>query len=550
MTNKRTITAIDLFCGAGGFSEGLKQACNELGYNLRESAINHDDKAVETHKLNHPDADQYQSRVEQLHPPDVVKDLIKKDYLNDANVDDINDLPGDKYQQLQEELENPKVDLLVGGPECTHFSKARGSQPVSDQRRMSPWFIIDYLEKLDIDAFIIENVPEIRSWDRVIDGQAKKDGAIFDAWVNALNSLGYAVDWTTLTAADYGDPTSRKRFFIIGKKDGTISFPDPTHSDEDDSLPDYRTAAEIIDWSDLGSSIWTRDLTNNRIHNPPKHTTLKRIAEGIRRHCSDALEPYAKTLETLNRDKIRNLRTNRVVDRDKAALMAETIDEPFMVRTHDAKNIEGSILIRQQKGAHPTDINNRSVPTIATAGGHQIATITTSLIKPKNARYGGLHSNSLYNPHDQEMHTITTDPRAKLVTPTLSKLTQNLTKPFIHDFEGPAKSIDKPLNTLETKERFSLCIPMMWPWGFDISYRMLQPDELKKAQGFPTDYKLSGVKSDKNKQIGNAVPVNLAKSLCKHVITETDPSLATFGGGITEASDVEIPDYDEVASSD
>ncbi len=51
-----TITAVDLFCGAGGFSEGLSQAADELGFELREAAVNHWDQAVETHEANHPDA--------------------------------------------------------------------------------------------------------------------------------------------------------------------------------------------------------------------------------------------------------------------------------------------------------------------------------------------------------------------------------------------------------------------------------------------------------------------------------------------------------------
>jgi DNA (cytosine-5)-methyltransferase 1 len=584
----REIVAVDLFCGAGGFSEGLHQACQELGYDLREAAVNHWQQAIETHEANHPDADQYHSKVEQLHPPEVIEKLTGDD--------------------------QPGVDLLVGGPECTHFSRARGGKPVSEQKRMSPWHILDWLEKLNVESFVIENVPEIQDWGPVDeDGQPVRDGSIFDAWVNALNQLGYAVDWTQLVASDYGDPTTRERFFIVGQQNGSVTFPDPTHSDSDDSLPDYRTAADIIDWSDLGDSIWTRDLTNNRIHTPPKASTMERIAEGVRRHCDDSLEPFADALADLGRDEIRDLRENRIVDAADAQIVADTLDEPFLVRTNGVESAGASILLRQQDGGYPYDVAEQPVPTIASRGAHAMATVNKSLIMPKNGLNGGLHSNALYDPFRKPVHTITADPRAKLVSPSLVRyshggaaldptdpmptiatekggvfalsnpylcplyssrqlqkprtrdvnrplmtipsskspaaVTTPLVRPFIDDYQGPAKSIDEPLNTVETKDRFALCVPELWPWGLDINYRMLQPQELKQAQGFPTDYEIVGTKTDRTEQIGNAVPVNMAKALCKHVMTGNDPSLATFGGGLPDEGSGSVPDYDDVAAT-
>jgi DNA (cytosine-5)-methyltransferase 1 len=545
------IVAVDLFCGAGGFSEGLRQACDDLGYELAEAAVNHWDPAVRSHEANHPDAHQYHSKVEQLHPPEVVAELTDGD--------------------------RPDVDLLVGGPECTHFSRARGDKPVSEQKRMSPWHVLDWLEKMNVDAFVIENVPEIQDWGPVEDGQPVRDGSIFDAWVNALNQLGYAVDWTQLVAADYGDPTTRERFFIIGRQAGRVTFPEPTHSDADDDRPDYRTAAEIIDWSDLGGSIWTRDLDDGR-KTPPKHSTMQRIAEGLRRHCGDALGPFADTLETLGRDEIRRLRQERIVPARHAATVADAVDEPFLVPT-DGVATRTTHLLRQQDGAHPTDVRASPVPTIATKGAHAIAT-TKTLLMPKNGRRRGLHSNPLYRSGDRPAHTITADPRAKLVTPFLSPLynpregqrprtrasdrplmtvpaskspaavTTPLVRPFVDDYEGPAKPVSEPLGTITSRDRFALVVPELWPWGLDVRYRMLQPRELKQAQGFPAEYEIVGTKTDRTSQIGNAVPIGLAKALCKHVLTAEDPSLKSFGGGLTEQPDAEVPAYEEVSSDD
>lgn len=620
------IIAVDLFCGAGGFSEGLRQACEDLGYDLRHAAINHDEDAIASHELNHPDAHQYHSKVEQLHPPNVIDDLVEDD-VTDVHADDVS------------------VDLLVAGPECTHFSNARGGKPVSEQKRMSPWYVLDYVEKLDVDAFLIENVGEIQSWGPVEDGQPTRDGSVFKAWINVLNELGYSVEWTTLNAADYGDPTSRERFFLVGRQGGKATFPTPTHSDDDDDLPDRRTAAEIIDWSDLGESIWTRDLTEPRVHTPPKDSTMERIAEGIRRHCDDRLEPFADALEQLGRPEIRTLREERVVDAEYADIVAKTLDEPFLVRvpaerfvpatpqvlgqhsnsvardvserpaqtvakrgnihlstaetclvkyygTSPPQSIDApldtvtanghkyavstteSVLLRQQDGGAPWAVRDRPMPTIPTKGAHAIA--TPSLIEPKNGQYRGLHSNPLYRPENQPIHTVTADPRAKLVSPSLLRwshggaalsfddpmptiaterggvysLSAPVVQPFLDNCQGPAQSLTRPLKTQPASDRYALCVPELWPWGLDVKYRMLQPRELKQAQGFPPDYDLVGNKESRTTQIGNAVPVNLAKTLCEHVLTAEDPSLASFGGGIERDANVEIPDYEEVASSD
>jgi DNA (cytosine-5)-methyltransferase 1 len=105
-----------------------------------------------------------------------------------------------------------------------------------------------------------------------------------------------------------------------------------------------------------------------------------------------------------------------------------------------------------------------------------------------------------------------------------------------------------PLDTLTETEELVLCLPEMWPVGLNVSYRMLKPKELKQAQGFPEEYTITGNKSEKCEQIGNAVPVNMAKELCKHALTSDSPSLSSFGGGVSGSSEADIPDYDEVSS--
>ena len=71
--------------------------------------------------------------------------------------------------------------------------------------------------------------------------------------------------------------------------------------------------------------------------------------------------------------------------------------------------------------------------------------------------------------------------------------------------------------TIVTKDRFGLVQASY----YDILFRMFQPKELAAAQGFPDDYIFCGTKTEIVKQIGNAVPVNLARALCRAALSNT-----------------------------
>ena len=129
---RRTIHAADLFCGAGGTSNGLRRACRTLGHELRLTAINHWPRAIETHRRNNPEADHVCEHLERVDPRHVVP--------------------------------SRQLDLLIASPECTHHSRARGGRPVSDQQRASAWIVLRWAETLYIRSILIENVPEFTSW--------------------------------------------------------------------------------------------------------------------------------------------------------------------------------------------------------------------------------------------------------------------------------------------------------------------------------------------------------------------------------------------------
>ncbi|ADB63977.1 C-5 cytosine-specific DNA methylase (plasmid) [Haloterrigena turkmenica DSM 5511] len=616
--NSDKLVAVDLFAGAGGLSTGLVKAIIDthaetiaaetglspddlsssdtrvhwwLAENVELHAVNHWEPAIATHEQNHPWAEHYHAKIEELHPPDVVE-------------------PGE-------------VDLLVGGPSCTHHSRARGGKPVKEQKRASGWHVLHWIEHLRPENILLENVPEFRDWAPIVDGTSTRDGSIFQRWIGMLEALGYSVLYddeaedygAVLNAADYGEAQSRTRLFIMASQDTRPTAPEPTHVDADPAKPDRRTAADIIDWSDLGSSLWTRDLENPRVQ-PLAQSTMARIAEGIRRHCDDRLAPLADALEAIGKEELRALRET-VVPAEHAATVAAAVDRPFLVRVPNgqtalttpqvlgqhsnsiARDVSerpiptvatgGKIhltnpetfCLRQQSGGVPADVDV-PLPTVATKGAIGMASAeATPLIKPRNGSRGDLHSNALYEADSRPLHTVTASNHdGHLVTPTLIHyshggalrdptsdvlptvatekggafaLSSPVVQPFIDEYYGNGQSNDvaDPLPTVTKKDRFALCVPEVFPFGLDVRYRMLEPDELKQAQGFPADYELAGgTKKTVTEQIGNAVPVNLARALCRHLLVDETPSLATFGGGVTADPDAEVPAYSEVIESD
>ncbi|MWG36222.1 DNA cytosine methyltransferase [Halomarina oriensis] len=485
-----SLVAVDLFCGGGGFSTALALACEQLERDARLIAINHWTKAIETHKRNHPWAEHHNAKVEELHPPAVV------------GKDD--------------------VDLLVGGPECTHFSSARGGKPVNEQKRASPWHVVDWVQKTRPKHLIIENVPELESWGPVDeDGKPSRNGETFEAWINALHSLGYSMDWDVLNAADYGDATKRRRLFIVGQRNGRATFPTPTHSKtpDEDTAP-WRRAADILNHSHRGGSVWERSR-------PLSDNTMQRIAQGLREHCGDEVAAFADAIEELTPDDVHQMQEDIVaVDDLDSALVERT--EPFFVAAPAVAADGGSVaesetgtrmVMGQQSNARALDADDAPVPTIATRGAiHYIE--AEPFVKPRNGPRRGLHSNATYQPDERPLHTV-----------TAKNHDGHLVSPFLVEYYGNSDtaSLSDPVPTVTTKDRHALCVPELSPWGLDLRYRMLQPDELAAAQGFPPEYEFVGNKGETTEQIGNAVPVNMAKALIENVLTDEAVSLTSFG---------------------
>jgi len=438
----KTIRAADLFCGAGGTSSGLKKACDELGYELQLTAINHWDMAIQTHTLNHPGVQHLCESLDNLNP----RKVVPEGHLN----------------------------ILVASPECTHHSRARGGRPMSDQSRASAFHILRWAEALRIDNILIENVKEFQDWGPLgVDGKPlkSKKGETFKAFIETLRALNYTVEYRVLRAADYGDPTSRERLFVMARRGNqSIQWPEQTHSATGSNK--WHTAREIIDWSIPSKSIFTRKR-------PLVPNTIKRIEAGLRKYCGKEIEPFLVMLYNTN--------DARSVDRPLPTVTGGGghigLCEPFLVV------MKGSSTVK------PVD---EPVPAVTT---HEYV----GLCEPFLVEFYG---NSKTASVEEPLPTTTTKDRF------------GVCQPFVLGQQSCAspRSVNSPLPTIATAGAISLVQPELIGSRFDIKFRMLQPHELARAMSFGDDYKFCGTHQEQVKQIGNAVPVMMAKSLCQSLL--------------------------------
>jgi len=110
--------------------------------------------------------------------------------------------------------------------------------------------------------------------------------------------------------------------------------------------------------------------------------------------------------------------------------------------------------------------------------------------------------------------------------PTVTRsMGEGVTEPYLVEYfgTGTTASVDDPLEAVTTKPRSGLVIPQLIAEGhlvyrLEIRFRMLQPRELARAQGFPDSYEFTGNREAVVKQIGNAVPPPMAAALFEAVL--------------------------------
>ena len=427
---RNTDLIIDCFAGGGGASVGIEMA---LGRSV-DIAINHDPQAIRMHAVNHPNA---------LH---LTEDIFKVD--------------------LQRYVSGRHVALMWASPDCTQFSKAKGGKPRVSGIRMLPWAVYKHAKAVKPDVIIMENVEEIQQWGPLDDtGRPIKEkmGEEYTRFITAVKGLGYTFDSRELIAADYGAPTTRKRWYAIFRRDRRpIVWPRQTHFKDMD--PHWKPCGDYIDWSDLGQSIFNRKK-------PLAEATQRRIANGIRKYIIESPDPY--------------------IVKDEKALA-------FIIQYHG----------EQKNGDSRGQILTEPIRTIDTSNRYGLVTAFVTKFYKSGIGQGC----------DEPLHTITTSPgHFGVISAFLVK----------YYGTGCGQKVSEPLATITTKDRFGLVNVLLTINGqkyiiSDIFLRMLKPTELKVMQGFPDDYiigydlawKKMSVAEQVGK-IGNSVSPPVAKALVK-----------------------------------
>ena len=390
---------IDCFAGGGGASVGIEMA---LGKTV-DIAINHDPEAIRMHKVNHPSS---------VH---LTEDIFKVD---------LKKYVGDKH-----------VDLMWASPDCTSHSKAKGGQPRKNGLRILPWAVYKHARDILPDVLIMENVEEIQKWGPLDDKGypiKEREGEEYQRFIRHMKLLGYTFESKELIAADYGAPTTRKRWYAIFRRDGLpIKWPKPTHDRHPTGvLKPWIQCGDYIDWSDLGTSIFGRKK-------PLAETTQRRIANGIRKYIVENPNPY--------------------IVKDKKALA-------FMIQYHSEQKAGDS------RGQLLTD----PIKTIDTSNRYGL--VTAFITK--------FYKTGVGQSCEEPLHTITT-----------SQGHFGVVSAFLVKYygQGCGQELSSPLATITTKDRFGLVNVILDIKGekyiiYDVFLRMLKPEELKLMQGFPDDY--------------------------------------------------------------
>lgn len=510
------LRAADLFCGAGGSTTGA-EASGRVKVVL---AVNHWRTAIYSHRANHPSTRHICARIDDIDP---------------------------RHDDL------PRFDLLMASPECTHHSIARGGRPVEDQKRATPWHVCVWAEARRPKWIVVENVREFRDWGPTHNGRpiASRKGETFNAWLDAIRSLGYSVEHRLLNAADYGEATKRIRLFVVARRGpGAIRWPEPTHAGK------WRAAAEIIDWYRPCPSIFGRKR-------PLADKTLRRIELGLRKFVGSAAEPFVVKLwgrSTVGpiSDPLNTVTGSpgnfaiaapfqfKAIGRNPGATKSIEDPVPTIVAARENHSIVVPYVLPPEgfyRGNPPRD-PEEPLTTITQRGAGQLVMPFVSVFHngPDGANR---HADPL-----QPLPTLDTQPRFAVTAPYLVDVNhgesggsrtrpvheplgtvtthrgQSIVLPFLTSYYGTghAQSVDEPITTLTTKPRHGLAmvelLRTMQELGVvDIGFRMLDVDELAAAQGFPTGYQLHGTKAEQIKQVGNAVCPGVMRAICE-AITE------------------------------
>ncbi|WP_460156248.1 DNA cytosine methyltransferase [Pseudomonas sp. S2_H10] len=517
---------VDLFAGGGGASTGIARA-----YREPDVAVNHNPIALAVHRANHPQTAHY------------VADVFEVDPVHATG--------------------GQPVGILWASPDCRHHSKAKGGAPRDRGVRGLAWVVVRWAHATRPRLMFLENVEEFCDWGPIDEeGQPIKAerGRTFRAFIAALSTglaadhpdmpeilqsigefvpmeslvrgLGYNVEWRERIAANAGTPTIRKRLYLVARSDGkSIVWPAPTrHKVPTAKQQPWRTAAECIDWSNLGRTIF-RDK-------PMAVNTMRRVAKGCWRHVLTSAKPFIVPMRGTSEAHTSTHGVDEALSTISAGgthhALVQPVAAPFLTECANGssqRNFDAQEPLRTQvaqvKGGHfamvathMTAFGQNAVgsspddPTQTVLAGAARHGVVAAFLEQANDGYYEGDGRSAYDP---------------ISTICQSGANQRLVNAYLVKYYGNEKdgiSLTEPMHTLPTKDRVALvevvqvpdtltpeqlegarrCAAFMHehlPEHFkdpadlvmvggyvlvDITLRMLQPPELKAAQGFDKDY--------------------------------------------------------------
>lgn len=504
---------VDLFCGGGGSITGAINALQAAGVAYEGRGFNHWDLAIRTIRANHPEC-----------VPDFERACA-----------DIAEISGRPWAVFDDDP--TRIDVLWASPSCTHHSNAAGGTPRSEQLRSQPEHLLPFLRLTKCRRMYVENVKELQNWGPLLDrdttykgkrykaGQAdpRKAGIYFNDWLRDVRHSGYEVEMAVMNAADYGAATSRERLIIqaVRKSSGEkIVWPEPTHAREPGlfNYKPWRAAAEVIDWSIPGESIFDR-------RKPLCRNTLRRIEAGIKKYWGAWAEPFLIVLRGTDEGQLASSAVplsaplpTITTGGDHFALIApflsrynggedrnHSVEHPFPVI--DCSNRYGIVSPVIMDMSHPGD---KADAARCRGGADPMGTITCRnnwgvampLFIPQQ-------SAGTVKPTGNPLPTIATGGAIGVVEPLLVEYYGN----------GASHPVSVPVPTISTHDRFGLVqgkvlvLPDGQRYRLDITHRMLTSRELAAATGFPPGYIFEGGDTAAKKMIGNAVCPDLARAL-------------------------------------
>lgn len=543
---------VDEFACGGGMSEAIEQA---IGRHV-DIAVNHDEDACSMHAANHPQTEHHWKDVFEVCPRRATKGRA--------------------------------VGLLHLSPDCTHHSQARGGQPRSKKLRGLAWIGVRWAGVKRPRIITLENVKQILQWGPLIAKRCPKTGRVvkldgtvaaegervpvqqqhlvpdprhagrtWRAFVRALERLGYAVESRVLCAADYGAPTTRSRLFMVARCDGApIVWPEPTHfKNPAKGQKRWRSAAECIDWSFPGKSIFEREK-------PLADATLRRVAHGMKRYVLDSADPFIVQIANWSRDGVTSARDPLSTVTAWPRGGSHAVVAPVMVQaghgqgtpdaprwSHGNKSVRDPVgtvtasgggqavamgtLVQmgygEREGHAPRALDARQ-PLGTVVGAGKFAAVT-AFVEQAN---GGFNATPARDAREPLSTSTATGSQQRLVTATVVEpaLTPSQEEgalrcaAFLIRYYGQGGQLGdmrEPMSTSTTKDRLALVTVSLRGTPYvivDIQLRMLTPRELYNANGFPKTYIIDRghdgrvfSKSTQVRMCGNAVPPPLGRAV-------------------------------------